>query len=314
MLQAHPAFAALLPWIDEGVDALTPAHLNACATASAAPPRTDAGAAIHFVAPAAADSAADYETLILRTGAVPTRPGNRHDAFNALCWFALPAFKRACNALHAAHVEHARAVPGAPRGAVRDALTLFDESGVIVLCADPLLARLLIERQWKTLFWERRADVARMLRFFVCGHALYEKLVQPYPAITARALIVPASVALFERGLEAQRRFADEAAAHLLRTGISSAQAPPLPLAGIPGWDPGNGAADFYDNRAVFRPPHAATAEGSAATSTHSECAPASVSVPSRSKNRVLIGCMLARQVNRRPVGSRGAPPTGRPC
>jgi hypothetical protein len=277
MLQAHPAFAALLPWLDEGVDALTPAHLNACAIACTAPPCTDAGANIHFVAPAAVVSATDYEMQILRTGAVPTRPGNRHDAFNAACWFAFPEFKRACNALHTAYVEHARPAPGAPRGSVRDALTLLDESGVIVLCADPLLARLLIERQWKTLFWERRADVVRLLQFFVCGHALYEKLLQPHPAITARALIVPAPVALFERGLEARRRFADEAAAHLLRTGISSAQAPPLPLAGIPGWDPGNGAADFYDNRAVFRPPHAATAEGNAATSAHRECAPAPV-------------------------------------
>jgi Protein of unknown function (DUF3025) len=277
MLQAHPAFAPLRPWLDEGVDALTLARLNACAAACAEPPCTDTGAAIHFVVLAAAVSAADYETQILRTGAVPTRPGNRHDAFNALCWIAFPGFKRACNALHAAHQAHARPASGAPRGSVRDALTLFDESGVIALCADPLLARLLIERQWKILFWERRADVARALRFFVCGHALYEKLLQPYPAITARVLIVPAPVTLFEHGLEAQRRFADVAAAHLLRTGIASAPAPPLPLAGIPGWDPGNGAPGFYDNRAVFRPLHSATAAGNAATSAHSACAPAPV-------------------------------------
>src|SRR5450759_612390 len=133
MLQAHPAFAALLPWLDEGVDALTLVRLNACATSCAEPPCTDTGAAIHFVAPAAAVSAADYETQILRTGAVPTRPGNRHDAFNALCWIAFPGFKRACNALHAVHVERARPAAAAPRGPVRDALTLADESGEIVL-------------------------------------------------------------------------------------------------------------------------------------------------------------------------------------
>lgn len=208
--------------------------------------------------------------------AVPTRAANRHDAFNALCWIAFPAFKRTCNALHAAHLGQARPA-GAPRGLVRDALTLLDESGVIVLCADPLLAGLLIERRWKTLFWECRTDVARALRFFVCGHALYEKLLQPYPAITGRALILPASVALFERGIEVQRYFADEAAARLVRTGISSSQAPPLPLAGIPGWDPGNRAPEFYDNRALFRPPHAATEAGSAATSAHNPCAPAPV-------------------------------------
>lgn len=277
MLTMHPAFAALLPWLAEGVDALAPARLNAWGASCADPPCTDTCAAIHFVAPAAVVSAVDYEMQILRTGAVPTRPGNRHDAFNALCWIAFPAFKRACNALHAAHMAQAQVVPGAPRGPVRDALTLVDESGVIVLCADPVLAGLVIERQWKTLFWERRAEVMRALRFLVCGHALYEKLLRPYPAITGRALIVPAPVALFEHGLEAQRRFADAAAARLLRDRLPSSPAPPLPLAGIPGWDSGNGVPDFYDNRAVFRPLQSATAAGSAATSAHSECAPAPV-------------------------------------
>lgn len=273
----HPAFAALFPWLDQAVDALTLERLNACAVARVGPPRTDTGAVIHFVASAVGGSAADYETQILRTGAVPTRPGNPHDAFNALCWIAFPGFKRAANALHVAHLKRAQSALGMPRGPLRDALTLLDESGVIVLCADPLLAGLLRERQWKELFWERRTDVARALRFVVCGHALYEKLLRPYPAITARALIVPAPVALFEHGLSAQRQFADDGAARRVRAGISSQDAPPLPLAGIPGWDHGNGVPEFYDNRAVFRPPQAVTAAGNATTSAHSQCAPAPV-------------------------------------
>lgn len=277
MLPAHPAFAVLLPWLADGVDALTLGRLDACAAACAEPPCTDSGAAIHFVAPAAALSAADYETQILRTGAVPTRPGNRHDAFNALCWIAFPGFKRAANALHVAHLEQAAADAGASRGSARDALTLIDESGVIVLCADPLLAGLLVERRWKTLFSERRAEGARALRFLVCGHALYEKLLRPYPAITARALIVPAPFALLERGIDAQRRFADESAAREIRSGMPPSRMPPLPLAGIPGWDPANDPPDFYDDRTVFRPLHSVTAAGSSATSAHSECAPAPV-------------------------------------
>jgi hypothetical protein len=125
---------------------------------------------------------------------------------------------------------------------------------VVVLCADPSLAGLLIERQWKTLFWTRRADVARALDFFVCGHALYEKLLRPYPAITGRALVVEVPRALFDLDFEARREFADEGAASRLRAGISTSQTHPLPLAGIPGWDPGNASGDFYDNPAVFRP------------------------------------------------------------
>ena len=277
-MATHPAFAALEPWLPPDSGLPTLAGLNATIAAGAVPPRTDAGALIHFAASAVAMSAADYETQILRTGAVPTRPGNPHDAFNALCWMVFPEFKRACNALHAAQLAPGTAAQGAGRGPVRDALTLLDESGVLVLCGDHALARLLEARRWKELFWSRRADIARALRFFVCGHALYEKLLAPYPAITGRALIVAAPAALFEQETSAQRRFADAAAARALRSGIAAAQIPPLPLAGIPGWDPGNGVPGFYDNAAVFRPPHASTASGNAATSAHSACAPAPVS------------------------------------
>lgn len=278
MIDAHPAFAALLPWLPPGSGVPALAGLNAAIAASARPPHTDAGASIHFVATAAAMSAADYETRILRTGAVPTRPGHPHDAFNALCWIAFPEFKRACNALHAAQLAPGAAAPGAGRGPVRDALTLLDESGVLVLCGDQALAGLLAARRWRELFCARRADVARALRFFVCGHALFEKLLAPYQAITGRALIVAAPAAVFEQEPAAQRRFADAAAARALRNGIAAAQVPPLPLAGIPDWDPGNGAPAFYDNAAVFRPPQASTASGSAATSAQSACAPAPVS------------------------------------
>ena len=280
MPQSHPAYATLLPWLANSVDTLTLARLNAYAASSVELSRTDTGAAIHFVAPAAAMSAADYESRILRTGAVPTRTGNRHDAFNALCWIAFPGFKRACNALHAAQIASMSTTTDASRGEVRDTLTLLDESGVIVLCADPLLAGLIVNREWKELFWERRTDVARALRFLVCGHALFEKLLQPYPALTARAMIVPAPVALFDDAVEVQRRFADASAARLLRNLVSPSQTTPLPVAGIPGWDCGNGVPDFYDNCAVFRPRKPSTAAGSAATSAHSACAPAPVSSP----------------------------------
>lgn len=278
MALSHPAFVALAPWLGGSIDALTLTYLNACAASRPQPPRSDSGAAIDFVAPQASRQGADYESEILRTGAVPTRTGSRHDAFNALCWIAFPAFKRACNALHAAQLAELHSAAGSARGALRDALTLLDESGVIVLCADRSLADLLVRREWKALFIDRRADVAPALRFLICGHALYEKLLDPYPAITGRALIIPSPVSLFEREFDAQRRFADEGAARLLRAGIATTQIPPLPLAGIPGWASGNDAAGFYDDTSVFRPLQAATIAGSNATSAHSASAPAALS------------------------------------
>ena len=279
MNSSHPAFAALAPWLSESVDAMTLDELNACAASRQYPPRSDSGAAIRFVSPAGSPSGADYEPEILLTGAVPTRTASRHDAFNALCWIAFPAFKRACNAVHAAQLaEDVGSERSTERGALRDALTLLDESGVIVLCTDSSLVDLLVRREWKALFVDRRADVKKALRFLVCGHALYEKLLDPYPAITGRALVIPAPATLFGREVNAQREFGDENAARLLRAGITTTQIPPLPLAGIPGWAPGNEAPAFYDDASVFRPFHPATVAGSKSTSAHSASAPAALS------------------------------------
>jgi hypothetical protein len=244
----HPAFGTLAPWLGEGLAALTLERLNAFARASDPQPATDEGAAVRFVAAAGRLSALDYESRILSTGEVPTRSDNAHDVFNALCWIAFPAAKRACNALHAAHRR-----AGTGRGPVRDALTLFDESGIIALCANRTLGELLVQRQWKTLFGERRREAVAALRFFVFGHALYEKLLAPYRAITGRVLIVDVDASALECARPALRAIADAEAARRLRALTTARDIPPLPVAGIPGWDPENGDPAFYDNRGVFR-------------------------------------------------------------
>src|SRR5579862_3471923 len=86
----HPAFCALSPWLDDGVAALTLEKLNASAGQRDPPPATATGARIRFVASTTPLSARDYETRVLKGGEVPTRIGNLHDIFNALCWLAFP--------------------------------------------------------------------------------------------------------------------------------------------------------------------------------------------------------------------------------
>ena len=229
---AHPAFVPMARWL--GDDVLpSPGQLNAWVDALVAEggdarPQTTRGAAVRFVeADATRQRALDYETKILVTGRVPLRPGDWHDAFNALAWIAWPAFKREVNALHVASAE-----PGAPsrRGALRDALTLLDESGVIVLSADAELATLLRGREWRALFCDRRARVARAMRFLVCGHALCDKLRAPYPSLTGRALIVAVPAGVMDRDVDAQRRHADGMAADSLSTLGSTAATVPLPV------------------------------------------------------------------------------------
>jgi hypothetical protein len=216
--------------------------------------RSGGGASLAFVPPAAGPSTAarHYEGRIFRTGEVATRPGSWHDLFNALAWLAFPRTKAVLNRLH--HDELARRGDGPARGTARDVATLFDEGGIVVACAAPELAQLLAGFAWRRLFWERRADVARSMRFLVFGHAILERALAPFKGVTAKALVIDVAgdrlddVALVDR-LDAA------AAEHFARPqSLASTRAlQPLPVLGIPGWTPENEEPAFYDDAAVFR-------------------------------------------------------------
>ena len=136
-------------------------------------------------------------------------------------------------------------------------LTLFDEGGIIVASADAQLSALLHGFRWKDLFWKRRAAVARSMRFYVFGHAIYEKALQPYKGVTAKALLVDVASRSIDAPLEEQLTELDTRAAAY----FSDAQALtstrlllPLPILGIPGWEPANEREEYYDDVSQFRP------------------------------------------------------------
>jgi hypothetical protein len=146
--------------------------------------RTGSGRRLRFVPPPG--DGLDYEMRIWERGEVVTRPDNWHDFFNALVWCTFPLAKAALNARHAA----ALTVQPAIRGSDRDALTHFDECGVVVVASDPSLLALLRGFQWRALFWTRRHDLARTLRCFVFGHATYESTCCGRSAgLTAKAVL-----------------------------------------------------------------------------------------------------------------------------
>jgi Protein of unknown function (DUF3025) len=194
---------------------------------------------LRFVAPDAAPPGEPYEAFIARTACVPTRD-NLHDLFNGIAWLRFPQIKRHLNALQAAQIA-AHGV-GARRGAVRDALTLFDENGAW-LQAPPVLAEALRARDWRALFVTHRAawHDARLVLF---GHALLEKLCTPRPAITAHTWLLPA-------GADPAAAMLDELTPE--RLAVRSHH--PLPVLGVPGWWPANEAPAFYDDAGVFRAP-----------------------------------------------------------
>ena len=205
--------------------------LNARLAARAGPPPTLDAGPLRFVPQIQLPSGEAYEAFIHRTACVPTRD-NAHDFFNGLVWLARPELKRRLNALQAGEI--ARAGIGAARGPLRDALTLFDESGALLHAPPPLWAALRA-RDWTGLFVthrERWADA----QLLIVGHALLEKLaLAPRKPLTAQVLLSdPLAMAAND---------------------WSAKPFAPLPVLGVPGWWPANEDTGFYDDPEVFRPP-----------------------------------------------------------
>ena len=208
--------------------------------------RNGQGLAVGFSTLAGTLKAADYELRIWRTGAIPVDLSTRHDRLNALVWLAFPRFKAALNASHARRLL---AEPGEARrrGRRRDALTLLDEMGLLVSGPADLL-QALAARAWHVLFVRQRERAITQMSFTAVGHGLLEKALAPYPALTAKCLLLESPQVPGLPDLDA--------AAALALEGIASpAQLPPLPICGIPGWFDANEQAGFYDDRAIFRPP-----------------------------------------------------------
>ena len=202
--------------------------------------KTESGCPVRFVRPASVDRY--YEVNLYETGRVATRADSLHDWFNALAWLAFPRTKARINALHAAEIPR----EGGRRGRLRDLLTILDEGGALVACADAELVALLRGFRWSELFWERRERVLQSMRFLVFGHAVLEQALEPRPGITCKVLFV-------DPGLDPDA----QAAAWLgaLAPGASPRELAPLPVFGYPGWLPESARAEFYDDSRVFRKP-----------------------------------------------------------
>jgi len=214
--------------------------------------RSAGGAAICFVPSNELDDGA-YEQRIYTTGQVSTRPDNWHDLFNALVWMRFPRTKLAMNTMH--YNASAQSRSGS-RGAQRDALTLFDECGVIVFSAERAPLEALAQREWSRLF--QSDQVKHKAHYVICGHAMLEKYLSPYKAMTAKALLVKVNADTIKQPKEILLPELDKHLAGLLLNGEilqTPACLTPLPLSGIPGWWPGGQQNEaFYLDQNVFRP------------------------------------------------------------
>ena len=202
-----------------------------CEQAAALGLANHAGQPLRFVPQSSLPEGTAYEEFIGATGQVPTRD-NLHDFFNALVWLTFPAIKRQLNALQAAQI--AQDGVGKSRGPARDAATIYDEnSALLVVRDDPEgAARVdaLRNHRWQEAFVQRAAQFGRDAQVWLFGHALMEKLVAPYKAITAHLFNAP-----------------------VVAGGLAKGSFTPLPVLGIPGWWPQQDDA-FYEDGTVFRP------------------------------------------------------------
>ncbi|MEM5430153.1 DUF3025 domain-containing protein [Cupriavidus oxalaticus] len=212
--------------------------------------RNARGLPLRFVPQQALSEGSAYETRIDATGEVPTRD-NLHDFFNALVWLHFPQAKRVLNHIQATVI--AREGVRTARGGVRDAATLFDENAVLFLSASDEHAEALRGFAWQRLFVAQRHAWDAACRVVPFGHALLEKLVRPYKAVTAHAWTLPlvpgGALDTLDKAVMLSLQAA--AAAGTLRGGRCFA---PLPVMGIPGWCNDNASPDFYADTTVFRP------------------------------------------------------------
>ncbi len=183
-----------------------------------------------------------YETRIAQ-GCIATREQNWHDLFNAMVWVRHPAIKRALNGQQCRHI--ARMGPNA-RNRAQQALTQFDETGVIVRVRNAALLELWDRHDWSALFEPQRWHGGDIAIAAVIGHALMEQMLVPGRLLVGKCVVVA--------GDDAATCVAQVAGA--IAAGdllAAAAELRPLPLAGIPGWHAGQ-SADFYAQADYFRP------------------------------------------------------------
>ena len=218
-------------------------------------PLTDDGAIPSFVPPPARTlSAIDFERRVVEQNELIVRANSLHDLMNALVWLTFPKTKRA---ISEAHVALGVNKDSKTRPRRRDVLTLFDESGLIVLSENHNLRAMNQQHRWRELFVTHRAEFIKQTRPILFGHGAMEQLAkglsqlpQVHRGLTVKALWLPIAVTTTLPAL-------DEYLSKRIIGGESLSgqeRSIPMPVLGLPGWFVENEHPDCYGDERVFRP------------------------------------------------------------
>jgi len=193
-----------------------------------------------------------YEPRIFLKHELQTRTENWHDYFNAMIWLTFPETKSSLNEIH--YKAAKQRTRGTNRSAIENAITLFDECGIIIISDKPELLEMIQKHEWKTLFFHHRKEFEKHIHCIVFGHAMYEKALTPYIGMTAQALLIHTNelVKNSSPDLTTIDAFvADYWKDHHICT---TKDLSPFPLLGVPGWHQDNENELFYENKDYFRP------------------------------------------------------------
>lgn len=191
----------------------------------------------------------NYEKHIFATRTIPTRYNNWHDHFNFLCWLTFPKTK---SQLNRSQCEQMAMRSNQQRTPLENALTLFDENGIVIVSSNlELLSDIKLHR-WQELFWQKRQQLQNSFQCIVFGHSLHEKLLSPYIGMTGHAILLPVDSAYFQWNQIEQLNYLDDTLSSV-RKFESTKDLSPFPLLGMPGWHSENAEERFYLNQHYFR-------------------------------------------------------------
>lgn len=207
-----------------------------------------------------------YELFISQNAKIPTRD-NLHDWFNACIWSVFQKSKAILNHHHLLHLDKNES--GNKRNRVRDAITVFDENGIVLaICNDTIgndIKNFLFQFDWQHSLISPRANwhnpngdnSKTKIQAFVFGHALLEQLTNPRKNLCGHCIAVMVDKAFFTLKDNEKPLYLDSHLTQTLNDWLNQPTATPkdlqpLPILGIPHfWH--NQDDDFYNDGSVFR-------------------------------------------------------------
>lgn len=200
-----------------------------------------------------------YAPRIALRGEIQTREHNWHDFFQAVTWAMFPETKVAINALHYPAAKARFNDPGfkGKRTQQENALSQFDECGIVILSSNTALLEAIRNFEWQELFWHQRQSLSQDMKCIVFGHAIYEKAITPYIGLTAKAILIEVDSNTLSLDDAAFLSHCDALLAQRFTAPVeinSPRMLQPFPVLGLPGYFEGNEDEAFYDNREYFRP------------------------------------------------------------